>query len=162
MTPEAVGERLAARYRDIEAKAMRDAPICNGALAVEAIGFREFAGHVIGVVATPWFLNLVAAPSVADEAPKLRGCLLRLSFPAGAVDFTVTEVDGFGRLGVAALISPMFDFPDQDAAHAAAVAALTALFDSKLHSATFEARAKPALDRRAFLTGRPTDQGSAR
>lgn len=161
MTAEAIGDRLVAFYRGIESTAMRDAPICNSALKVEVIGFRDFSGYVIGVIATPWFLNLVAAQSCEGEAPSLPSRVLRLGFPAGAVDFVVTEMEGFGRLASCSLISPMFDFPDQEASSAAAVAALDALFEARLHRSSSEAQFQPtaAIDRRAFLAGRRAKQG---
>jgi [NiFe] hydrogenase assembly HybE family chaperone len=162
MTAETIADRLVALYRAIETTAMRDAPICNSALEVEAIGFRDFSGHSIGVVVTSWFLNLVAAQSSEDDAPCLPRHALRLWFPAGAVDFVVTEMEGFGPLGTCSLVSPMFDFPDQDAARAAAAAALDALFDAQLHGPSAATRDKPvaAIDRRAFFTGRRSEQGT--
>lgn len=151
MSAEAIGAKLAAVYCDIEATAMRDAPICNSALRVEAIGFRDFSGCAVGVVVTPWFLNLIAAPSCESEAQDLAGASLQLRFPAGDVDFTVSAVDGFGRIASTSLFSPMFDFADQAAARDVALAALAALFDADLH-----ARAQPpmaAMDRRALFGG---------
>ncbi|HMK88307.1 MAG TPA: [NiFe]-hydrogenase assembly chaperone HybE, partial [Methylocystis sp.] len=83
MTAQAIGARLAAVYRDIEATAMRDAPICNAALQVEAIGFCEFGGVAVGIILTPWFLSLVATELRPGEAPVLPIGALRLRFPAG-------------------------------------------------------------------------------
>jgi [NiFe] hydrogenase assembly HybE family chaperone len=156
MTAEAIGQRLAARYRDIEAKAMRDVPICNGALEVEAIGFREFSGYVLGVMITPWFLSLAATESQQSDAPRLQVGDLRLRFPAGAVDFLVSELDGFGTLASCSLFSPMFDFTDQETARAAAKAALDSLFDPNLHAPSPARRGEPrsVVDRRDLFFGR--------
>ncbi|HXY59305.1 MAG TPA: [NiFe]-hydrogenase assembly chaperone HybE [Methylocystis sp.] len=151
MSAEAIGARLAALYRGIEATAMRDAPICNAALQVEAIGFRDFCGLAVGIVVTPWFLNLVAAQLRDGESPALPARALRLRFPAGEVDFILAEMAGFGRLASCSLISPMEDFPDQESARAAAQAALAALFDPHLHAEKPESGPRRALDRRAFL-----------
>jgi len=151
MTPERVGERLAALYRDIHASAMRDAPICNDALEVEAIGFRDHAGYVFGVVVTPWFLNLVAVRSDADDAPALPAVALRLRFPAGDMAFTVSGLAGFGPLASCSLISPMAEVVDQEAARAAAWAALDALFDPALHAPP--AGPRKVVDRRGFFGG---------
>jgi [NiFe] hydrogenase assembly HybE family chaperone len=161
MTPEAIGERLAALYRDIEASAMRDAPICNDALRVEAIGFREFSGYALGVIVTPWFLNLFIAESSADAGPRLPTAgPLELGFPAGPVVFELRELEGWGHLGCCGLISPMFGFADQTAARAAGHATLAALFDPHLH-APAPAPARPAIDRRAFLSAWRAPQGGA-
>lgn len=158
MNAEAIGDALAALYREIEATAMRDAPICNAALQVSAVGFRDFEGYAVGVILTPWFLNLVAAP-IADVDPGLPLGAFRLRFPAGSIEFTVAELAGFGRLASCSLFSPLFDFPDQETVSATAQAAIDAVFDPGLH--TTEATERPALDRRAFLRGRPVRQGLA-
>jgi [NiFe] hydrogenase assembly HybE family chaperone len=159
MNAEAIGEALAALYREIEATAMRDAPICNVAVQVTAIGFRDFAGYAVGVVLTPWFLNLVAAEMRPGAAPALPLGAFRLRFPAGAIDFTVAELAGFGKLASCSLFPPLFDFPDQETALATAQAAIEAVFDEGLHAAQTEQR--PALDRRAFLRGSRVERSAA-
>jgi [NiFe] hydrogenase assembly HybE family chaperone len=155
MTPEAIGDRLAAIYGEIQATSMRGAPICNDALVVKAVGFQNFAGYVLGVVVTPWFLNLIVveSPGVGQSALPTHG--LRLRFPAGDVDFGLSELKCFGRLACCSLFSPMSEFLDQQAARAAATAALGALFDPHLHDAPAKPRAPgEKLNRRALLIGR--------
>jgi len=163
MSPEAIGGRIAAIYGEIQATAMRGAPICNDALVVEAVGFQNFAGYVLGVVMTPWFLNLIAVESDLSALPK---DALRLRFPAGDVEFGLSELKGFGRLASCSLFSPMSEFPDQQAARAAATAALGALFDPHLHDAPAKPRATgERMDRRALLTlrrGPPRGEEAAR
>jgi [NiFe] hydrogenase assembly HybE family chaperone len=158
MSAEAIGEALAACYREIDATAMRDAPICNAALHVTAIGFREYQSYAVGVILTPWFLNLVVTEIGPGAAPALPLGAFRLRFPAGSIEFTVTELAGFGRLASCSLFSPLFDFPDQETARATAQAALDAVFDPSLHAAQAEDR--PAFDRRAFFGGRRLQQGA--
>lgn len=156
----AIGERLAAIYR-ATALRMRDLPVYHAGLGVQAIGFRPFAGHVIGALATPWFLNIVLA-SADTPLPSARpGDVRKVVLPAGEVDFVVGALDGFGRLDSASLYSPMFDFTDDAAVAIAAAAAVDALLDPATATATDPAAdpvAAPAvarrLDRRAFLTGR--------
>ena len=42
---------------------MRDLPIYNDKIAIEAIGFRLFGdAELLGVVLTPWFMNLIVLP----------------------------------------------------------------------------------------------------
>jgi [NiFe] hydrogenase assembly HybE family chaperone len=156
MSAQAIGEALAARYREIESKAMRDAPICNAALQVKAIGFREFDGYAVGIILTPWFINLVAAQKPSNTAPALPLGALSLSLPAGSIEFTVTELEGFGRLASCSLFSPLSEFPDQETACAVAQEALDAAFDPGLHATKPEPR--PPLDRRAFLRGARSPQ----
>src|ERR1019366_10603369 len=98
MSPEAIGDRIAVIYGEIQATAMRGAPICNDALVVEAVGFQDFAGYVLGIVVTPWFLNLIVVESPAVGRSALPTNALRLRFPAGDVEFGLSELKSFGRL----------------------------------------------------------------
>lgn len=148
----AAGERVAERYRAIHERAMRGLPVCNPLLEVAASGFRWHAGHAVGVVTTPWFMNIVALPHgpdgpVANGRP---GDVVSLPVPGGLAEWTVTELDGLGRFGVCALFSPMDEF-DAETAAAAAEAAMTALFDPAL---LLPPPAPRNLDRRALLRGR--------
>ena len=157
------GEKLADFYRGVHETAMRGAAICNEALEVEAIGFRDFGPYVLGVVVTPWFANLVVtAPSPDAAAPFPDPARLKLRFPAGDVDFNVSEIAGFGRIASCSLFSPMDEFADHEAAQIAARAALDALFDSHLHEAPKQ-EPEPAdgLDRRALFGGRRRADGEA-
>jgi [NiFe] hydrogenase assembly HybE family chaperone len=147
----AIAERLAAVYREIYSRAMRDAPICNDALEVEAIGFREFGAFAIGVVVTPWFAALLAAPAASEALSP--GATMVLRFPAGEVELDMRALDGFGVVAICSLFSPMAEFADHEAARTAARAALDALFDPHLHDAP-AAPAQSGLDRRALFGGR--------
>jgi [NiFe] hydrogenase assembly HybE family chaperone len=148
-----VGDLVADWYRAVHERSMRGLPICNAALDVEATGFRAHEGHAVGVVTTPWFMNIVVVP-LRPEGPILLGMPGRpvaLPVPAGLVDMTVADLDGFGHVGVCALFSPMDEFTPETAA-AAARAALEALFDPALLDPV---PASPRqMDRRALLRGR--------
>jgi [NiFe] hydrogenase assembly HybE family chaperone len=154
--PRAVADKLTAAYREIHRTAMSSLPICNDALAIEAIGFRDFDGYVLGVIITPWFLNLVmVAQQAAHSAASLpTASSVHLRFPAGGVDFKASELQGFGRLASCSLFSPMSEFVNHDAAREVAQAALDALFDPNLHETEKEPAARAnTVDRRAFLGG---------
>ncbi len=153
------GERLALAYREIGDRAMRDLPIYNDALGVEAVGFRPYNGTIVGIVVTPWFMNVVIpAGEIAQEAsvPSLRA-----RFPAGDIDFAVSEVIPVGRIASCSLFSPMFGFADMASARATAEAALAELM---LPADSEEAvrRRAPAttstIDRRNFLRGVLTER----
>lgn len=162
--PHAVGDRLAALYREIHRTAMSGAPICNDALLVDAVGFRDFEDHVVGVIVTPWFSNLVVAALYRGGSPALSlgASPLLLRFPAGDVDFNVSELEGFGRLASCSLFSPMSEFADHEAAREAARAALDALFDPHLHEARREESSARSggVDRRALFGGRRRQEPS--
>jgi [NiFe] hydrogenase assembly HybE family chaperone len=139
----AIGERLAAAYRVIGMRSMRGLPVYNPTLDVAPVGFRRHGEGALGIVVTPWFMNLVAVGDRSDRVPA--GSSVQRRFPAGDIAFSVGSVDGIGRVDSASLFSPMFEFDTTDAACAAAETALATLFAP--------AAARHGVDRRAMLFG---------
>jgi [NiFe] hydrogenase assembly HybE family chaperone len=148
------GARLADHFRRVH-ETMRDLPICNPRLDVAAIGFRSYGEHALGVILTPWFMNLMICAAGSDElAPRPVGETAYWPLPAGRVGFIVGRLDGFGRVDSCSLFSPMDDFVDDAAAHAVAAAALDELFDPAPEDARdAAARKSPTVDRRSLLFG---------
>ena len=146
------GERLAGSYREIGDRAMRDLPIYNDALGVEAVGFRRFNGTIIGIMVTPWFMNVVMPAGAMRETS---GTTLQVRFPAGDIEFALSEVGQIGQIASCSLFSPMFQFADMAAARATAEAALAELMlpeDSEEAVRRREPATTP-IDRRSFLRG---------
>lgn len=135
--PEA---RLEAVFTQIAHTRMRDIPIINPALRVEAIGFRRWcpgaaASEVadgplwLGVLLTPWFMNLMLLPA-GDEAlpPVPPGGETLLALPGGDLPFMAGQEDGIGAYRLCSLFSPVLQFTDQDSARATALEVLRLLF----------------------------------
>ena len=119
---------------------MQDVPVVNPALAVEAVGFRPWSGHWLGILVTPWFMNLVLMPRVSAQWQAIGERESRhYVFPAGVFEFIGARDAALGDYQACSLFSPMFEFADAEAARDTAVAALAALFDT----ATREAGAVP-------------------
>jgi len=102
----------------------------NPALEVEAIGFAPWNGHWLGVLLTPWCMNLVLMPrdpalwtSLAIGAKRSHG------FPAGDYDFIGAHHDSIGDFQMCSLFSPVSEFADQSTARLVATLAREALFD---------------------------------
>ncbi len=122
----AIRARLEARFEEIARTRMEGVPILNPALGVEALGFEpleEGGGDRLGVLITPWFLNLVILPAGAHEG-WATGHKLRRRLPAGEVEFIVTLDEELGPLLMCSLFSPVFEFADRQAAHDTAASAL--------------------------------------
>lgn len=163
--------QLEATFRDIHANQMRGVPIVNAALNVKAVGFQERDGHILGVLITPWFMNLVQAPLPDVGGPRrVSGEKVLLSFPSGDYEFTAVNRDQAGDLPpylACSLFSPMFDFTTMLQTIETAQAALVGLMDPTLNPAY---RPAPASDtvvsartgRRALLTGSQPVQDTAR
>jgi [NiFe] hydrogenase assembly HybE family chaperone len=146
------GERLAGSYREIGDRAMRDLPIYNDALGVEAVGFRRFNGTIIGIMVTPWFMNVVMPAGAMRETA---GTTLRVRLPAGDIEFALSEVGQIGQIASCSLFSPMFEFADMAAARATAEAALAELMlpDDSEEAVRRREPATTPIDRRSFLRG---------
>ncbi len=102
----------------------------NPALAVEAVGFRPWGEHWLGILITPWFMNLVLMPRVGAKWQPIGERETRhYVFPAGVFEFIGGRDPMLGDYQACSLFSPMFAFTAQPDARATAVAALEALFD---------------------------------
>jgi [NiFe] hydrogenase assembly HybE family chaperone len=102
----------------------------NPALAVEAVGFAPWRGHWLGVMLTPWFMNLILAPREVPAWQSLKqGGKRCYAFPAGAYDFIGAHDELAGEYQLCSLFSPVLQFEDQDTARLVAQLAREALFD---------------------------------
>jgi [NiFe] hydrogenase assembly HybE family chaperone len=149
----AIGAQLAEIYRGIWTVSMRDVPICNAALEVEAIGFRAYGSAAVGIVLTPWFMNLVVVDSVGESnLPTGAGARTSVALPAGEVECVGAWLDGFGLLRACSLFSPMFDFAGMAVARTVAEEAMKAFFAGPSESELPDSHA--GVGRRALLMGR--------
>lgn len=124
--------QVEAHFRAVWTTSMHDLPFVNPTLAVEAVGFRRFAGDWLGVVITPWFINLFLLPgggSLWQDLPTGEHRLLAL--PAGTMEFIADHPGGEGGLAACQycpLLAPVQQVADQDLAREIALAALAAVF----------------------------------
>ncbi len=103
-------EALLAAYRRVD-ETMRALPVYNAALQVAAAGFRPFEGGLIGVIVTPWFMNLVRVPARGAEVEA--GVTRESALPAHRVDLVGARLDGAPPFEFRPIVSPMDDFPSQ-------------------------------------------------
>jgi [NiFe] hydrogenase assembly HybE family chaperone len=139
---------------------MRALPVYNAALRVQAVGFAPWQGHWLGVVVTPWFMNLTIAPGDAGKWQSLPvGGKRHIRFPAGDYEFIGSKDPRLGEFQTCSLFSPMHDFADHDTASLVARLALEALLDpAQAEPAPAEPARSPAergeVSKRDFLRGR--------
>lgn len=147
--PAALASRLEAVFSEIQASRMADVPVLNSALQVEAVSFVSCGENWLGILITPWFMNLMLLPRTASVWPGLvTGQSVVHAFPSGEYDFIVGQEAELGQYQSCSLFSPMFEFPDQGSARATAQAVLSHLLTSK------EVQEKvPSLSRRRFILG---------
>lgn len=124
-------DALCAYYQGIYERTFRDLPIANTSLEVEAVGFRPLDEHALGVLITPWFMNLVLLPATDRWDARPQGSACNVEFPGGKVEFRVSHENSLGTILSAALFSTVADFPDQATAREVAQETLRLLFDSE-------------------------------
>jgi len=136
-------------FERIDRERMHDVPLCNRALEVEAVGFRHWEGLWLGVVITPWAMNLMLLPAGNEAFAPLRvGQEHEWELPSGIYPFMGNAEPGLGEYHYCSLFSPMDDFIDQAVAREVAQAAMDALL---VIPEPERPQAPAPLDRRAFL-----------
>ena len=170
-SPAAALERA---FSAIQSQRMGGMPFVNPSLKVEAVGFAPWNGHWLGVLVTPWFMNLVLLPHDAARWHSVRlGETTSHTFPAGVFEFIAGDEPGLGEFQACSLFSPMFEFADQASARHTARAALEALFDAgnRAEALPRDAAPKPepapapaaaGMTKRQFLRGDFTGSGGER
>ena len=146
--------RLEAVFRDIAATRMEGVPLLHAGLQVQAVDFapEPEGDFALGVLVTPWFMNLMRLPLGAAEvlAP---GQVGPQRLGEHRLHFIGAHEAAFGPNEMCSLASPMFEFADQQAAVATAREVLVRLRSSATPSA-------PDPRRRGFLFGRGSAQGA--
>lgn len=159
--PSALLERF---YERVWREEMQDLPFVNPALRVEAVGFRRIDGDWVGVVVSPWFLNLFLLPGggrLWQDLPS--GEQRRVEFPVGGLEFIADNNPDPGApipaVQYCPLMHPVTHLPDAATARQAALDALDALQrlppaaegEGQESAALPKGEARPA--RRTFLRG---------
>jgi [NiFe] hydrogenase assembly HybE family chaperone len=142
---QAVAARLESVFGAIHRERMCGLPILNPRLRVQVVGLRPWAGGWLGVLVTPWTMNLIALPAddLSGEALGQVGSKRIRAFPSGDYEFLAGDPAGLGPHETCSLFSPMHEFADQEAAVAAALEVLKTLMEQ---SAAL-AQPAPALER---------------
>lgn len=159
---------LVAAFIAIARTRMADLPVCNPALRVEAIGFEAQAdgegGHAVGILVTPWFMNLVRLPLRHDASAAGAGHTQVHTLGGQRFEFIGAHEPAFGAFAACSLFSPVFEFADPANARDTARAVLAEL--RRPEPATVPAPAAAAVTtpdpasppvapaRRSFLFGR--------
>ena len=121
--------RLETAFRAVAAQ-MTGLGFVNPALDVEAVGFAPWNGHWLGVLVTPWFMNLTLAPrDAALWQPLADGAKRSYEFPAGVYEFIGAGDEATGEYQLCSLFSPVGEFADQATATLVARLAREALFE---------------------------------
>lgn len=144
-------------FKSIQRHRMTDVPLLNPKLTVQALSFRKFQEEWVGILITPWFMNLLLMPGLSSTwRDRPAGEKINYRFPNGEFVFTIAREAQLGVYAACSLFSPMFQFSEQAVAVTAAQAALQELFSDTA------AAAQPSrtLSRRDLLRGNITGRHS--
>lgn len=128
MLPEP-SARLTAGFATIRDTRMAGLPFLNPAIEVEAVAFEPWQGCWLGVMITPWFINLILAPHDPRAwSAVAAGSKRRYIFPAGPFEFIGVQDELLGEYQMCSLFSPVHEIADHATAVAIARAARAELF----------------------------------
>jgi [NiFe] hydrogenase assembly HybE family chaperone len=139
-------------YRRVWQTQMRDLPFINPALQVETVGFTRHAGDWLGVIITPWFLNLFllnGGGSLWRDIPA--GQRRTLELPCGPLQFIADDDPAIGLYQYCPLIAPVSALTDMNTARQAAIDALLAAQTSPAPPAAPQPETTAEPSRRNFL-----------
>jgi len=98
-------------FNRIHLENMQGIPILNSRIQVQAIGFQEYQARIIGIIITPWLMNVVLLPNDDEDWSGFTlGHKVSHTFPAKTYRFLVNEIEGIGFCQTHSMYSPMNDF----------------------------------------------------
>ena len=145
------GGWLEAHYRRVYEERMRDMPFVNPALQVRGLEFERQQGDWLGILLTPWFLNLFLLPgggSLWRDIPAGERCALDL--PCGTMHFIADDDPDIGPYQYCPLVAPVDQLPDMATALQVAEAAWETVLLPPA-PVVEEPAPEPQASRRAFL-----------
>jgi len=137
--------RLVEQFETTYVEHMQGLPVVNAALKVEAVGFQAFDDYQLGVLITPWFMNLVLLPGADDWAGSAQGDTSSISFPSGPIEFVCSHDPELGTYLSAVLFRNVLDVENQRTARRLANEIMNNLMQPP--------RGQRAISRRDLLTG---------
>ncbi len=128
---------LVADFTEVWHAKMRDVPLVNKLLHVQAVGFRLHEGRPLGVLVSPWFMNLILLPAEGEDWSALEaGAKEVIGFPSGEYEFLQNSREQTGGYKACSLFSPMGEFKTQAQAVEVAEAVMSALFQEEHRAET--------------------------
>lgn len=122
--------QLVADFRVHGPRSDADIRTQNAALQVEAVGFRRHGESLVGVLVTPWFMNLLLLPGGGEDwSPAAPGTVQHVRMPSGTYEFLQARRPVLGEYKLCTLFSPMDEFSSQGQAVAVAETVMRALFE---------------------------------
>ena len=167
--PAQVSRQIEQTFNKIHIENMQGIPILNPAIEVQALGFQEIEGRVLGIIITPWLMNVVILPKDDEDWGHMQlGDKRPHEFASRTYKFMLNEIDGIGLCQTHSLYSPMREFRCHEQAIAAAQAFLDGLLeehelsedeqvDEELLGKVMRGEATPEIDLNEFAGIEPAE-----
>ncbi len=115
--PQQIAAQLEQTFHKIHLENMLGIPILNPHIQVQALGFQEFEGRVLGIIITPWLMNVVLLPAAGEDWSTMQlGDKRPHKFASRTYKFMLNDIDGIGLCQTHSLYSPMRDFSSHEQA----------------------------------------------
>jgi len=137
--------KMVQQFETIYAEHMQDLPVVNKALQVEAVDFHDYHGDQLGVLITPWFMNLILLPGVDSWSGSEQGDTASIDFPSRRIEFAVSHDKMLGTYLSAVAFRGVVELADQSTARKLALEILSDLMKPPRNERT--------VTRRDLLTG---------
>ncbi len=112
-----ISDTMEQTFKRIHTENMQGIPILNPMIEVQALGFQEWQGRVLGVIITPWLMNLVLLPAEGEDWSQMElGHKQPHEFPSRSYKFMINDIEGIGPCQTCSLCSPMRDFASHEQA----------------------------------------------
>lgn len=121
-------DNLVNRFQQIGVERILGLPIYNEKLNVEAVDFQDCSGGLIGILVTPWFMNVMLLPE--DTSPYQHqelGEKVKYQLESGEHEFVIGEDEEVGRYLFRTVTSPTHCYKKQISAVNAGSKALSVL-----------------------------------
>ena len=153
----ALSRSLEEHFRHVHATQMQDVPLLNPLLQVEAVDFQTLPDNagIIGVLITPWFMNLLWVADTAETF--VSGNTRLLALPSGEYSLNANHAANVGTFYSVSLFSPVLQFTDHAAAVLTAQQIMLCIMATPapaVHNAAESLPAHRAVSRRDFLRGK--------
>jgi [NiFe] hydrogenase assembly HybE family chaperone len=140
---------ILAAFTHIARVRMAGIPLLNPALDVAMRGLQSHEPWQLGILVTPWFMNLLAFPAEAET--RRVGTKMPLALPSGSYEAIWSHEEALGGYWAVSLFSPMDDFADMATAIATADAALAEIMTMPEPEPAPAPKPQPAVSRRALF-----------
>ena len=115
--PHTIAQQLEQTFHKIHLENMQGIPILNPNIRVEAVGFQEIDGRVLGIIICPWLMNVVLLPKDDEDwSDRELGHKQPHEFSSRIYKFMINEYDGIGTCQTHSLYSPMREFSSHEQA----------------------------------------------